>query len=144
MISEYYLVIKSIHIIAVICWMVGLLYLPRLFVYHANTRVGSETDMTFRTMERRLFTYIMTPSMILSLLFGITLIYIIGLKSGIWLHIKLLFVLMLLAFHHIMGGFAKAFALGANKKTTRFFKLVNEIPSLLMIFIVFLAVLKPF
>ncbi len=138
-----YELIKALHLIAVICWMAGLLYLPRLFVYHCNAKPGGELDETLKTMERRLYRFIMTPAMLVTWGFGLWLISLIGLNHG-WLHAKLALVLVLSAFHGYLGGRVRVFAQGRNDKSHKFYRLINEIPTVLMIGIVLLAVLKPF
>jgi putative membrane protein len=141
---ENYLLIKACHLIAVISWMAAMLYLPRIFVYHTQVAWGSETDRIFQTMEYRLQKYIMTPSMILTLIFGLMLIYIIGFQNfGKWLHIKLLFVTILFIIHAMLSFHRKQFAKGLNKKSTLYFRILNEVPTICMVTIVILAVLKP-
>jgi putative membrane protein len=135
--------IKALHIISVISWMAGLLYLPRLFVYHCDAAPDSKMDETFKIMERRLYRFIMTPAMIATWAFGFWLISIIGLNHG-WLHVKLLLVVALSGSHFYFGQLLKAFAQGQNKKSKKFFKFINELPTILMIGIVLLAVIKPF
>jgi putative membrane protein len=139
-----YLWIKALHIVAVISWMAGLLYLPRLFVYHAATRVGSEQSETFKTMERRLLRFIMTPAMIASWLFGIYLALESHAFAAPWFHAKFALVLAMSALHGAMARWTRLFAADANSHSAKFYRLVNEIPTLLMIAIVILAVVKPF
>ena len=144
---DMYLTAKALHIISFICWMAGLLYLPRLYVYHAGVEVGSEMDTTFQTMERKLLRYIMNPAMLATWAFGIWLIVITGAgapDAGKWIHAKLGLVLLLSASHGMMAAQRKRFARGENTKTSCFYRFFNEVPTLLMIGIVFLAVLKPF
>lgn len=140
---ELYDVIKILHIVAVISWLAGLLYLPRIFVYHSQVAFGSETDKIFQTMERRLMRFIMLPAMILTLTFGLYLASQIGFEF-VWLHIKITLVLCLSAFHGFLSHCRKKFAKGENKHSQKFFRLINEIPTLLMICIVTLVILKPF
>lgn len=143
---DYYLWLKAFHIIAVICWMAGLLYLPRLFVYHANTKPGSEISETFLTMERRLLKIIMNPAMILTFVLGFTLIFMpggLGLSEG-WLHAKLLLVFLLAALHGAMSRWYKEFQNNERKRTSRFFRIANEIPTVIMILVILLVTLKPF
>lgn len=141
---ENFLLFKTIHIIAVICWMVGLLYLPRLFVYHTSVEKDSETAKIFLTMERRLLRYIMLPSMIITLIFGLLLTLSLDWKYEKWLHIKVVLVLGLLALHYYFSLCYKAFSDYRNSKSSRFFKILNEVPTLLMIIIIILVVIKPF
>ena len=139
--------LKALHIIAVIAWMAGLLYLPRLFVYHAAAAPGSEQSETFKTMERRLLKAIMTPAMIATWLFGLAMIWSMGLaafKASGWLHAKLLLVLAMSAMHGVMSRWQADFAADRNRHPQKFFRIANEIPTLLMILIVILAVVKPF
>jgi protoporphyrinogen IX oxidase len=147
MIDNLYLWIKALHIIAVISWMAGLLYLPRLFVYHAGVSVGSDADKMLQTMERRLLKFIMNPAMIVSFILGIWLIKITGSgmpDSGGWMHVKLFLVLVMAAAHGMMAKHRKQFAAGTNKKSAKYYRIFNEIPTLLMVVIVLLVVLKPF
>lgn len=147
MYDNLYLWVKALHIIAVISWMAGLLYLPRLFVYHTQVAKGSEADLMLQTMERKLLRYIMNPAMFASFALGIWLIVITGagaLGSGNWIHAKLALVLGLAACHGMMAKYRKHFASGINTKSEKFFRIFNEVPTALMIFIVLLAVLKPF
>lgn len=142
--SNHYLTIKALHIISIICWMAGLLYLPRLYVYHTTAKRGSDLDLTLQTMEKKLLKYIMNPSMVASFLFGSILIYIIGLNTGKWLHVKLLLVLIMAATHGLMSKIRKDFIVGKNIKTDKYYRVLNEVPTILMIAIVILAVTKPF
>ncbi len=143
--AEYYEWIKAFHLIFVISWMVGLFYLPRLFVYHCEVKKGTKEDFLFQTMERRLLRIIMNPSMILSLVLGLWLAYIYGFKNlGIWFHIKMTCVVILMGFHHFLGKIRKDFERGQNKHTAKFYKIVNEIPTILMVITVILVIVKPF
>ncbi|MBS0236571.1 MAG: protoporphyrinogen oxidase HemJ [Proteobacteria bacterium] len=143
--QEYYLHLKALHIIFVIAWMAGLLYMPRLFVYHTQATLGGELDVTLQTMERRLYRGIMLPSLIGTLLFGFLLISAIGLANfGKWLHVKLAVVLVLFAMHGMMGCYRKRFLKGTNKRSALYYRIFNEIPAVLMVVIVFLVVLQPF
>jgi protoporphyrinogen IX oxidase len=138
--------LKALHIIAVIAWMAGLLYLPRLFVYHAGVAPGSDQAQLFTIMERRLYRGIMTPALLMTLLFGGLLLAVPGLvswSSG-WLHAKLLLVLVLLVAHFLMGKWRRDFAAAHNRHGAGFYRAVNEIPTLIMIAIVILVVVKPF
>ena len=139
-----YLLFKSLHLIAVISWMAGLLYLPRIFVYHSENNNEIITNV-FKTMERKLFYYIMTPAMILSWIFGLVLIHEIGFYqlTSLWLKLKLILVLFLTGYHFYLGSLLNQFKLGQNKKTSKFYRYINEIPTLLLILIVFIVVFKP-
>ena len=139
-----YLTFKALHLIAVISWMAGLLYLPRIFVYHALTN-NDEVRGTFKIMERRLFLYIMNPAMILSWLFGIILIWINGIESFayLWLQLKILSVVILTIYHEYLGKCMRSLKSKENSKSSRFFRIINEIPTVLLIFIVFIVVFKP-
>ena len=142
---NYYLLFKSLHLIAVISWMSGLLYLPRLFVYHAETKKNLEKKETFQLMEKRLFFYIMNPAMILSWLFGILLIYVIGMENLIylWLQLKLILVLLLTIYHFFLFYCLKNFSQNNNKYSPKFYRILNEVPTLLLIVIIFVVVFKP-
>ena len=140
-----YLLFKSLHLIAVISWMAGLLYLPRIFVYHADTKENIEQKETFKTMERKLFFYIMNPAMILSWVFGLYLLHIIGPESffSLWLQLKLLMVILMTFFHFFLFICLKNFARDCNKYSSKFFRITNEIPTVLLIITIFLVVFKP-
>ena len=140
-----YLLFKSIHLIAVISWMAGLLYLPRIFVYHAENIEDTNTSNIFKTMERKLFYYIMTPSMILSWIFGIILVFSLGLTvfSALWMQIKLILVILLTVYHFYLGYCVSRFASNQNVNSSRFYRVINEIPTILLIFIVFIVIFKP-
>lgn len=140
---EVYDVIKILHIVSVIAWMAGLLYLPRIFVYHTQVQVGSESDQLFQIMERRLFRYIMNPAMILVFIFGFYLASEIGFEFA-WLHAKLTLVALLTFYHHLLGRWRKNFEKGQNKNSQKFYRIANEVPTILMIGIVSLVILKPF
>ncbi len=139
-----YLYLKAFHLISVIAWMVGLLYLPRLFVYHADSRKDSISYEVFLLMEKRLVRIIMLPAMILSLIFGIALIYINSsiLYEG-YFHIKLILLIILFGIHGYFVSLYKQFEERKNEKTAKFFRLINEIPTVLMIIIIILVVVKP-
>lgn len=140
-----YLVIKALHIIAVICWMAGMLYLPRLYVYHAGVKPGSEGDLLLQTMERKLLRYIMNPAMIITFIFGLLLVAELGSKGlGGWFHVKILLVVILSAVHGLFAKWRKDFMRGENKHPARFFRFINEVPTVIMILVVFLVVVKPF
>jgi putative membrane protein len=136
--------VKAAHIISVIAWMAAQLYLPRLLVYHAESPVGSEKSETFKVMERRLLRGIANPAMILTFVFGIWYATLIDAWGETWLHAKLLFVLALSAYHGFVARWVWAFARDERPHTARFFRMVNELPALLMIAIVILVVVKPF
>jgi len=140
-----YLLIKSLHLIAVISWMAGLLYLPRIFVYHVENLRNNKTSKIFKIMERKLYYYIMMPAMGLSWLFGLLLIYITGLEvtSVLWLKLKLLFVVLLSFYHFYLGHCLNNLKIGKNNKTSRFFRIINEVPTILLILIVFIVIFKP-
>jgi putative membrane protein len=145
--EAYYLYIKAFHIIAVIAWMAGLLYLPRLYVYHSDVKVGSKEDKMLQLMEVRLLRFIMNPAMIVSLVLGIMLIVITKAGApgqGGWMHVKLLCLVGLFGFHGFLAVCRKKFVNGANSRSNKFYRLINEIPTILMIIIVILAVVKPF
>ncbi|MFS2011482.1 protoporphyrinogen oxidase HemJ [Azospirillum sp. CT11-132] len=137
--------IKALHVISIIAWMAGLLYLPRLFVYHCQVPAGSEASETFKVMERRLLRAIMNPAMIASYVFGITMIVLTPewMKQG-WLHAKILFVLLLTVSHMMMARWRRDFAEDRNTRPQRFFRIANEVPTLLMIGIVIFVIVKPF
>ncbi len=140
-----YLTFKALHLIAVISWMAGLLYLPRIFVYHSETRHNQEQSETFKLMEKRLYFYIMNPAMILSWVFGVLLIHIQGIESlsFLWMKIKLGLVIILTAYHFYLLIFLKDFQLDNNIKTSKFFRIINEVPTVLLIIIIFIVVFKP-
>jgi len=138
--------IKAFHIIAIIAWMAGLLYLPRLFVYHAASKKGSEPSETFKVMERRLLRLITTPAMLASWVLGLILAFssvIDWLRDG-WFHAKLVLVVLLSAYHVCLAMWTKDFALDRNTRSPRFYRIANEIPTLLMMGIVILVVVRPF
>jgi putative membrane protein len=138
--------IKAFHIIAIIAWMAGLLYLPRLFVYHAASKPGSEQSETFKLMERRLLRYITTPSMLAAWVLGLMLAFggAIDWSRDGWFHAKLALVLALSAFHGLLAMWTRDFAMDRNTRSARFYRIANEVPTLLMIGIVILAVVRPF
>lgn len=139
-----YLLLKSLHLIAIVSWMAGLLYLPRIFVYHSENENEIVTTV-FKTMERRLFYYIMTPSMLLSWLFGLLLISVIGFNqlASLWLQLKLILVLLLTIYHFYLGYLLNRFKSDQNTKSSKFYRYINEIPTLLLILIVFIIIYKP-
>ena len=142
---NYYLLFKSIHLISTISWMAGLLYLPRLFVYHSETTNNIEKKETFKIMERRLFFYIMNPAMILSWIFGILLIHSIGLENFtyLWLQLKLVMVFFLTVYHFFLFLCLNNLSQNNSKYSPKFYRIINEIPTLLLIGIIFVVVFKP-
>tara|TARA_B110000037_G_C16807980_1_gene378347 strand:- start:165 stop:599 length:435 start_codon:yes stop_codon:yes gene_type:complete len=140
-----YLLLKSLHLIAVISWMAGLLYLPRIFVYHVENLKDENTSLVFKTMERKLYFYIMTPAMILAWLFGLILISSLGFEvlSAIWIKLKLLLVTLLTLYHFYLSKLLDDFKLDKNTKSSKFFRVINEVPTILLILIVFIVVFKP-
>ena len=140
-----YLLFKSLHLIAVISWMAGLLYLPRIFVYHVENSEKKEATEIFEIMERRLYFYIMRPAMIATWLFGVILIYINGLDifSQLWMNIKLALVIFLTIYHEYLGICLKSLKLKTNTKTSKFFRIINEVPTIILIFIIFIVIFKP-
>lgn len=138
-----YLWIKALHVIAVISWMAGLLYLPRLFVYHAESARGPLTA-TFKIMERRLYRYIMTPAMALAWITGVFLAFESGALSAPWFHAKGALVLLMTGAHFYDGALLRGFAQDANSHSSRYYRILNEAPTLLMIVIVILVIVKPF
>ena len=142
---NYYLLFKSLHLISVISWMAVLLYLPRIFVYHAQNKDDIQISDVFKVMERKLFFYIMTPAMILSWIFGLLLIHEIGFKqlSQTWMLLKLFFVVLLTVYHFYLGKTLNQFKLDQNKHSHKFFRVINEIPTILLILIVFVVIFKP-
>ena len=139
-----YLLFKSLHLIAVISWMAGLLYLPRIFVYHSENN-NEIISNVFKTMERKLFYYIMTPAMVLSWLFGLILIHEIGFGqlASLWLQLKLILVIILTGYHFYLGSLLNQFNLDQNRKSSKFYRYINEIPTLLLILIIFIVIFKP-
>tara|TARA_B100001769_G_C21895469_1_gene483710 strand:- start:144 stop:578 length:435 start_codon:yes stop_codon:yes gene_type:complete len=142
---NFYLIIKSLHLIAVISWMAGLLYLPRIFVYHVENYEKKEATEIFKVMERKLYFYIMRPAMLAAWLFGIILIYINGFEVfyQLWLHIKLGLVILLTIYHEYLGSCLRSLSDETNKKTSKFFRIINEVPTILLIIIIFIVVFKP-
>jgi len=143
-----YLLFKSIHLIAVISWMAGLLYLPRIFVYHSEAIKNNKSEdliETFKVMERRLLVYIMNPAMIVSWIFGILLIHTIGMDNfgSIWLQLKLAFVIILTIYHFFLFQCLRKFAENRNTYSSKFYRIINEIPTVLLIGIILIVVFKP-
>lgn len=145
--STLYLVVKALHLIAVISWMAGLLYLPRLFIYHCDAEPGSKQSETFKVMERRLLKIITTPAMLASWLFALILIFVFGVvdwTSDFWFLAKLVLVLAMTGFHGALARWRKDFEADDNKRPARFYRIANEVPTVLMIAIVLLVVVRPF
>ena len=140
-----YLLFKSIHLIAVISWMAGLLYLPRIFVYHVENYEKKETTDIFEIMEKRLYIYIMRPAMLFSWIFGIALIYINGLDvlTNLWMQLKLLLVITLSIYHEYLGKCLNHLKNRTNTKTSKYYRYLNEVPTVLLILIIFIVIIKP-
>ncbi|HSZ74460.1 MAG TPA: protoporphyrinogen oxidase HemJ [Rhizomicrobium sp.] len=142
--QEFYLWIKAFHIIAVISWMAGMLYLPRLFVYHCETAPGSSDSERFKVMEKKLLRLIINPAMIATWMFGLTLVALTRADQQHWFQVKFVLVLIMSGIHGFYASCVKTFARDANARTQRFYRIINEVPALLIIAIVILAVVKPF
>jgi putative membrane protein len=142
--TAMYLWLKALHIIAVIAWMAGMLYLPRLFVYHATAKAGSALSETFKVMERRLLTFIMLPAMIVTWIVGIVLVLQGQWLSASWLHVKLLAVVAMTILHGLFAHWVNEFRFDRNRRSQKFYRIVNEIPTVLLIVIVVLVAVKPF
>jgi len=140
-----YLLLKSLHLISVISWMVGLLYLPRIFVYHAENLKDKKISLVFKTMERKLYFYIMTPAMTLTWILGLILISSLGFDviSATWIKLKLLSVILLTLYHFYLFKPLSDFKLDQNSKSPKFFRIINEVPTILLVLIVFVVVFKP-
>jgi putative membrane protein len=138
-----YLWVKALHVVAIVAWMAALLYLPRLLVYHTDAAPGSQTSETFKVMERRLLKAIANPAMIATWVLGLTLVYQTEAWNQGWFHGKFLCVLLLSGFHGWLGKQVRVFAADANKKPARVFRIANEVPTLLLIAIVILVIVKP-
>ena len=140
-----YLLFKSLHLISVVSWMAGLLYLPRIFVYHVESKEKKVVTDVFEVMERRLFFYIMRPAMILTWVFGLVLIYLNGIEifSQLWMQIKIALVILLSAYNGYLGRCLKTLKNFSNTKSAKFFRIINEIPTVILIIVVFLAIFKP-
>jgi len=141
---NYYFLFKSLHLISVVSWMVGLLYLPRIFVYHSEASHESQKDI-FKIMEKRLYNYIMMPAMLLSWLFGILLVHSITLSVlfELWMQIKIIAVIILTYYHFTLGKYLNEFAIDKNEKTSKFFRIYNEIPTIVLIVVIFTVIFKP-
>ena len=142
---NYYLLFKSLHLISVISWMAGLLYLPRIFVYHAENSDDRKISDVFKIMEKKLYFYIMTPAMILSWIFGLLLIHSIGFQQlgQTWMVLKTIFVIFLSLYHFYLGKTLNQFKFDQNTHSHKFYRLINEIPTILLILIVFVVIFKP-
>ena len=142
---NYYLLFKSLHLISVISWMAGLLYLPRIFVYHAQNNNEIQIKEVFKVMERKLYLYIMTPAMILSWIFGLLLLHSIGFQQlgQTWMVLKIVFVLFLTVYHFYLGNILNQFKVDQNNRSHKFYRFINEIPTVLLILIVFVVIFKP-
>ena len=142
---NYYLLFKFLHLISVISWMAGLLYLPRIFVYHSENSDDKKISDVFKIMEKKLYFYIMTPAMILSWIFGLLLIHSIGFQQlgQTWMILKIIFVIFLSLYHFYLGKTLKQFKLDQNTHSHKFYRLINEIPTILLILIVFVVIFKP-
>ena len=140
-----YLLLKSLHLIAVISWMAGLLYLPRIFVYHVENKEKKEATNIFEVMEKKLFYYIMRPAMILTWVFGLALIYLNGAEifSQLWMQIKIVLVILLSAYNDYLGRCLVSLKNNSNTRSSNFFRIINEVPTIMLIFIVFLVIFKP-
>ena len=140
-----YLIIKSLHLIAVISWMAGLLYLPRIFVYHVENFEKQEVTSIFEIMEKRLYNYIMRPAMLFSWIFGIALIYLNGpgVLTSLWMQIKLVLIIILSGYHEYLGKCLRNLKNGSDNKSSKFYRIINEIPTILLILTVFVVIFKP-
>jgi protoporphyrinogen IX oxidase len=143
-VSTLYDWIKAFHIIAVIAWMAGMLYLPRLFVYHCGAEVGSVQSETFKTMERRLLRGIINPAMIAAWALGLWLAWVGGAMWASWFQLKFVLVIVMSGIHGMLARYVRDFAADRNRHSDKFYRIINEIPTILLIGIVLLAVLKPF
>ena len=140
-----YLLFKSLHLIAVVSWMVGLLYLPRIFVYHVENNEKKQATKIFEVMEKRLYFYIMRPAMILTWLFGIILVYLNGVEifSQLWMQLKFVLVILLSIFHEYLGRCIYSLKNNTNLRSAKYFRIINEIPTIILIIVIFVAIFKP-
>jgi len=140
-----YLLFKSLHLIAVVSWMAGLLYLPRIFVYHVENKEKKEATDIFEVMEKKLFFYIMRPAMIFTWIFGLVLVYLNGIEifAQLWMQIKIVLVILLSAYNDYLGKCLTSLRDNSNTRSSKFFRIINEIPTVMLIFIVFLVIFKP-
>jgi protoporphyrinogen IX oxidase len=144
---DWYSIVKAFHIIAVIAWMAGMLYLPRLFVYHADAAPGTQLSETLKVMETRLLRAIINPAMAATWILGLLLVFafdVVDIRTDGWLHAKLTLVLILSGLHGVFSRWRKDFAADRNQRTARFYRIANEVPTVLMVAIVLLVVVKPF
>ncbi len=144
---DLYLYLKAFHVIAMVAWMAGMFYLPRLYVYHVGAERGSQLSETLKLMESRLLRYIINPAMIATWVLGLVLIFafdVIDLRSSGWLHVKIALVVLLTVFHIMLARWRKDFAADRNERSEKFYRIANEIPTVLLIFIVILVIVKPF
>jgi putative membrane protein len=144
MLASYYDWIKAAHVISVIAWMAGMLYLPRLFVYHCEAERGSRQSETFKVMEWRLLKAIINPAMTATWIFGLTLVWLGGWHTAHWMQLKFAFVIVLSGLHGFLVGRVRDFAADRNTYSQRFYRIINEVPALLMVLIVILVIVKPF
>jgi len=140
-----YLLFKSLHLIAVVSWMAGLLYLPRIFVYHVENKEKKEVTDIFEVMEKKLFYYIMRPAMIFTWIFGLILIYLNGIEifSQLWMQIKIILIILLSAYNDYLGKCLVSLKNDLNTKSSKFFRIINEVPTIILVFAVFLVIFKP-
>ena len=140
-----YLLFKSLHLIVVVSWMAGLLYLPRIFVYHVENKEKKQAIEIFEVMEKRLYFYIMRPAMILTWLFGITLVYLNGVEifSQLWMQLKFVLVILLSIFHEYLGKCIYSLKNGINLRSSKYFRIINQIPTIILIIVIFVAIFKP-
>ena len=140
-----YLLFKSLHLIAVVSWMAGLLYLPRIFVYHVENNKKKEATDIFEVMEKKLFYYIMRPAMVFTWIFGLVLIYLNGIEifSQLWMQIKIVLVILLSAYNDYLGKCLVSLKNNFNTRSSKFFRIINEVPTIMLILIVFLVIFKP-
>ena len=140
-----YLLLKSLHLISVISWMAGLLYLPRIFVYHSQNIDHEYTSEIFKTMEKKLFNFIMMPAMILTWLFGSLLVVSLGFSVflELWMQLKVILVLLLTFYHFYLGKCVKLFSINQNVNSSKFYRIINELPTILLILIIFIVIFKP-
>ena len=140
-----YLLFKSLHLVAVVSWMAGLLYLPRIFVYHVENNKKKEATDIFEVMEKKLFYYIMCPAMIFTWIFGLVLIYLNGIEifSQLWMQIKIVLVIILSAYNYYLGKCLISLKNNSNTRSSKFFRIINEVPTIMLIFIIFIVIFKP-
>ena len=140
-----YLLFKSLHLIAVVSWMAGLLYLPRIFVYHVENKEKKEATDIFEVMEKKLYYYIMRPAMIFTWVFGVALIYLNGIEifSQLWMQIKIVLIILLSAYNDYLGKCLVSLKNNSNIRSSKFFRIINEVPTIMLILIVFLVIFKP-